>query len=109
MIIPVANLKSVSPFDNMFASLFEPSQKISMSSTKSRWVMASPFEILIPEKHPPTFSSVKNGLSFLLQVKRVGEIEGSLVEFPSLLEKSLWLNHSVEWKRRSSLSTPLSS
>ena len=62
MIILVANLKSVIPFVNMSASLFEPSQTISMSSTKSRWLMASPFEILIPEKRPPTFASIKKWL-----------------------------------------------
>jgi hypothetical protein len=62
MIILVANLKSVSPSVNMSASLFEPSKKISMSSKKRRWVMANPFEILIPEKRPPTFASVKKWL-----------------------------------------------
>jgi hypothetical protein len=62
MIILVANLKIVIPSINMSTSLFDPSQKISMSYTKSRWVMANPFEILILEKRPPTFALVKKWL-----------------------------------------------
>jgi len=59
ILIPVAIFKRVRPSDNKSASLFDPSQNISISSTKSKWVMAIPFVILIPEKFPPTFAFAK--------------------------------------------------
>jgi len=62
MSIPIVDLKSVSPSEIRSVSLFEPSQKMSMSSTKSRCVIVSPIEIFIPEKRSPTLAFDKNRL-----------------------------------------------
>jgi hypothetical protein len=63
ILIPVAVLKRHSPSERMSASRIEPSQKISISSTKSKWVRVSPFKILIPVNLPPNFAPSRKRLS----------------------------------------------
>jgi hypothetical protein len=60
--MPIACLKRVRPSHSFSISHLDPSQKIKMSSTKSKWEIYKPDEILMPLKFPADFASIKKRL-----------------------------------------------